>query len=55
MKLQSKVEVNGRIGKVVRVNVLGLSSSTGIVVEFEDGTRQMFINSQIKCISLSDE
>lgn len=50
MKLNCKVEVNGRKGTIVRLNVLGLSSSNGVVVLFEDGTRRMFINKQMSCI-----
>lgn len=51
MRLGCKVEVDGKMGTVVRTNVFRLSSSNGVVVEFVDGSRKMFINDQMKCIS----
>ena len=51
MKLNCKVEVNGKMGTIVRVFVLGLYSSRGVVVQFTDGTRKMYINSQMNSIS----
>ena len=47
MKLNCKVEVNGKMGTIVRVFVLGLYSSRGVVVQFTDGTRKMYILSLI--------
>lgn len=48
--IDCRVEVNGKMGKIVRTKVLGLAESKGVVVEFDDGTRRMFINEQMDCI-----
>jgi hypothetical protein len=50
MRVDDKVEVDGKQGVIVRSNVFGLKNSKGVVVQFKDGRRKMYINKQMKCI-----
>ena len=50
LSLDCRVEVDGKMGKVIRTSVLGLSSSKGVVIQYDDGSTRMFINEQMDCI-----
>lgn len=50
-KLNDRITWNGREATVIRTsneNILGLKVSEAIVIQFDDGTRKMLLNSQLE-------